>query len=238
MAADAPLLANDREIAAAVLASYSAGFAWRRFWTVAEVRAGLAEIPGSSPGTGERVLIYVGTEDLADLERDLMAWGTRSAAHPQLGFVEAGFLAGLEESLAAMMPELPEGCRIAGHSLGAARAQIAAGLLMLGGRAPRALVLWGSPRPGGADLARLIRDIPATSYRNRVAGPGPGSDQLDPVTTLPPDLGPLILPYLHPYPFTDIAAPPDPGDSGPLRMHAMALYAMATPDHLTGPRSS
>jgi hypothetical protein len=175
-------VASDRAIAAAVLASYSASFAWRHLCDIARVHCGLAEVAGA------RVLIYVGTENLADLECDLQCWGTRSTAHPQLGLVDTGFFAGLEENLAALLPDLPAGVIIAGHSLGAARACLAAGLLTLAGRPPRSLVLFGCPRPGGAQLARLIRAIPATSYRNHVA------DQLDPITTLPPALGCLLLP--------------------------------------------
>ena len=107
----------------------------------------------------------------------------------------------------------PHQTGIAGHSLGAARALIAAGLLTAAKRPPERVLALGCPKPGFQKLSDLILagGYPVMCVRN-----GP-----DPVAAVPltlPD-----LPYCKPVADTAIHEPPaDPAD--PFAWHHVQLY--------------
>ena len=109
---------------------------------------------------------------------------------------------------------------VTGHSLGAARACLYAGLACVAGNAPAALVLFGSPKPGFQRLAGILSPVPVRSYRN-----GDGFRH-DLVTDLPFRIA--VESYCHVSPMTPVRADPPPDDPwGPFAWHHMALYVSA-----------
>jgi predicted lipase len=109
---------------------------------------------------------------------------------------------------------------ITGHSLGAARARVFAALRVVNHLPVDRLCVFGSPRPGFANLARVIQKsgMIHMSFRNRN----------DPVTEVP-----TILPqweHTENYILLDEHAIAD--DYSPLRDHHIELYQRGV-NHLT-----
>lgn len=171
-------------------------------------------------------VILRGSVTVADWIHDGQAVSTVVPHYEALGPVHAGFAIGMPQ----MWGELADMLRqthpvwIGGHSLGAARACILAGMMLAEGIEPDACVRFGEPRPGFAPLAALLNraDMYQASYRN--AGPW-GHDY---VTDVPFALG--AFPYTHPIPLTDVDAPPT-GELmqrfGLFAGHHASLYASA-----------
>ena len=93
------------------------------------------------------VVVLRGSTTPQDWVRDFEAVAD-PFTHFALGPVHPGFLAGMESAYRAMKPHLRADVMICGHSLGAARAAVLTGLMVHDGRAPRARVVFGEPRPG------------------------------------------------------------------------------------------
>jgi hypothetical protein len=146
--------------------------------------------------------------------------------HADIGPTSFGFLSGIENMLRELLAMLgaDERVIVAGHSRGAAQADILTGLLVLAGRPPIARVVFGEPRPGFAQLAGIVAGVPGRSYLN---GDENGHDRIHDV---PFCLPPTLL-YVHPTEPVRISAPPSPNDPwGPLfGYHHIWLYASATP---------
>lgn len=137
----------------------------------------------------------------------------------KIGEVDAGFFAGMERQwsdLQGIIRDSPWVC--AGHSLGAARCCLLAGLGEAHGNPPLAYVRMGEPRPGYADLKELLMTVPGRSYRNT------WDDEIDLVTTVPYDV-PVLFPYEHPQPLIDVHAQPAPNDPWNIfSLHHIQLY--------------
>lgn len=166
------------------------------------------------------VVCFRGSVTIDDWIRDLVAV-PETVNHPELGPLHAGFAKGMQDVTDlvrwGLRPEVTYA--VTGHSLGAARAWIFAGM-MLKVRMPSRVCVFGSPRPGFARLAAALAApgiISMVSYRNATPI---GHDR---VTDLPPAFPPE-LPWCQPVALTDIAEPPDPADLSPFRFHHMALY--------------
>lgn len=103
------------------------------------------------------VLVLRGTNDLKDWLTDLNAFPDSWAGG---GLVHQGFAKALDvvwgEVTASLDKNIPEDCPlfIAGHSLGAALATLAASL-----RPPRALYTFGSPRVGDDDFGETLAGV-------------------------------------------------------------------------------
>lgn len=97
---------------------------------------------------GSTVLTFRGTDNAEDVLADLKAWPEYD---PKLGFVDAGFRDGLSEVLAKVQPLAKGPLVIAGHSLGAARGCMLAGLTQVS-----QLVLFGCPRVGWDKLKNAV----------------------------------------------------------------------------------
>jgi hypothetical protein len=168
------------------------------------------------------VIVHRGSVVLEDWLRDLDAVSVDTS----IGTVHAGFFAGMQKMWSEVKELLVDGeaAVVAGHSLGAARADDLAGLMVRDGRPPIARVVFGEPKPGFLDLARLIEKVPGRSYRN--------GDQKhhDLVTDVPFSFPPLQ--YVHPTPIIPVTARP-PANSfaslGVFAWHHIDLYVQATP---------
>lgn len=137
----------------------------------------------------------------------------------RIGHVHAGFYSGMEHVWAELRPLLMQPVIVAGHSLGAARAAVLCALMVKDGVPPVARIVFGEPKPGLMDLAQLVANVPARSYRN-------GDDRHhDLVTDVPLTLPPFQ--FVHPTPIVVVTK--EPGESlferlGIFAWHHMPLY--------------
>lgn len=155
------------------------------------------------------VIVLRGSLDAIDWMRDAEAFPIWD---PRIGFVHSGFMAGMNDVLAAVAIDALPKLAITGHSLGGARARILAALLAYNTRPVTQCCVFGSPRPGFAGLTRILQKsgTPLASYRNCE----------DPVP-LVPFMGGL---YCHPDKWTGLDAHSAPDDLEPLRDHHGARY--------------
>ena len=137
-----------------------------------------------------------------------------------------GFFAGLPELWTRLKPRLTQKPSIvAGHSLGAARASLFTGLMVLDGKPPVRRLCFGEPRPAFPQAAGIIANVRSRSYCNA------NGRAHDLVTDVP--FTSWIEDYVHPTPLIPICAPPSDADVQRdifFAWHAMRLYASATPD--------
>ena len=168
-------------------------------------------------GPGTIDLIFRGTsnpEDIvSDLEADLI--GVEG-----LGECHRGFMEGLQEFLQralVIMEGYPDRrLRIAGHSLGAARALLAGALLKQSGSTADLVVALAPPKPGCAALGKALDDIEDVfSFVNG----------LDPVPHLPASLP--SWPYSQPRSLISVRKHPYEGFPLLSRWHASVLYREA-----------
>lgn len=201
---------SDLELAQACNDTYDIGVTWWRLNYVDEVWVGIRLLAGGS------VVVLRGSEVATDWVRDMRGLPTR---HPVLGLCHRGFLAGMDDAGAWVAATLPKGpYAVTGHSLGAARALIVAGLLTAAGRPPDRLVTFGTPRPGFRQLAGILTGggFPIVCYKNRN----------DPVTGVPwlrfPGGDGFCLPVTETS--IDVPGEDEPGIDIVFRDHHMPLY--------------
>lgn len=164
----------------------------------------------------DNVLVFRGSVTAEDWLDD---FDTVPVCDHEIGFCHQGFLGGMDEILAAIASSNLIGPLIlTGHSLGAARARIAAAKLLIRKQAVSSVTVFGSPKPGFANTRRIFEKsgIQHTSYRNRE----------DPVPLVPFTLLPL-LPWEHTEPWTKVDSAPSIDNLDPLRDHSIALYVAA-----------
>jgi len=162
------------------------------------------------------LVVLRGSTTALDWERD---FESVVVSTPELGAVHRGFFIGMRQLLGELRGML-EGRRfiILGHSLGAARGALLAGLATVAGIPPAGVLLFGEPRPGFERLAQIVAPLTWRSYRNA------DINGHDAVTDVPAHV-PLVFPFVHPKPLIDVCcSPPDSDDWGPFRYHHFALY--------------
>jgi hypothetical protein len=167
---------------------------------------------------GFDVIVFRGSITLQDWVRDLRA----IAVPTRIGHVHAGFYAGMEHVWEEAKPFLSQPVVLTGHSLGAARAAVMAALMVKDRAPPASRVVFGEPKPGLVDFAKVIESVPARSYRN---GDATHHDLVcDVPLTFPP------FQYVHPTPIVPVTCAPDPSrfDSyGAFAWHHVELYQAA-----------
>lgn len=169
---------------------------------------------------GLDVICLRGSKTFQDWARDAFAF-TLPFDNKGLGPVHPGFKIGMDDCWAEIRSKTSGPWVVSGHSLGAGRAAILTGLMVLDGCAPLRRVVFGEPRPGFQQLADLVGVVPAVSYCN-----GSAAHAHDRVTDVPLELG--IERYVHPTPLRYVSAPPAPGaSSGLFSWHHMPLYREA-----------
>ncbi len=216
---------TDRDIADLCVASYDAytgaPVTWD-FWedgsTNNSVKYGIKIVASTVIG------IFPGSQDVIDWRRDLDSWAETPIEHETLGPLHEGFYAGME--LTHQKLKARGGCHVfGGHSLGAARANIAAAMAAIDGNPPIAKVLFGEPKAGFQQLADITSKIPGRTYRNG------GALFHDAITDVPYYIPPLL--YMHDRDFSLVSAEPPPLDSfGFFAWHHIPLYASKTPPNI------
>lgn len=172
---------------------------------------------------GSAVVVLRGSVTKLDWFRDFQAIAD-PFHHDDLGPVHPGFLSGMRtvERQLRSLTNAEEPIIIAGHSLGAARAAILTGLMVIDGRIPAARVVFGEPKPGFLQLAKLIEGVPGRSYRN---GCGLHHDLVTDVPfSFPPEQ------FVHPTKVIPVCAMPGPdifARWGVFAFHHMPLYQAA-----------
>lgn len=170
-------------------------------------------------------VILRGSVTVADWIHDGMAIA-EPIDHYALGPLHRGFAHGMaqmwEECRRMLRQDYP--ILIGGHSLGAARASILTGMMIVDGLSPDASVRFGEPCPGFSELGTYLEraGIYQRSYRNAGAW---GHDYVTDVPIKLPD-----FPYVHPVPLVDVDQRPT-GDLlarfGLFAGHHCPLYAAA-----------
>lgn len=168
-------------------------------------------------------VVYItmrGSVTFEDWRRDFNAFASPFGCS-DIGPVHPGFLLGMEKVLREIKERFPGMPYVfCGHSLGAGRASILAGLAITGGCKVAGRVVFGEPRPGFRTLQGILSVVPhSCSYRN-------GSEtrhEHDPVTDVPFVFG--IEQYVHPTPLIDLYVVPPPNDPWDIfAFHHMTLY--------------
>lgn len=132
---------------------------------------------------GGLAVAFRGSITPLDWARDFIVAQIISTKHPQLGPCHAGFLDAALSILPAVLNAVGDKpVFVTGHSLGGAIAQGVAALMVLAGKTPEKLVVFGSPRFGGHQFVNTLLPVPATLYRR-------GNDV---VPVIPFDIPPLI----------------------------------------------
>jgi hypothetical protein len=134
------------------------------------------------------------------------------AHHPVLGWVHAGFAIGIDEAAAEVASAATGKIALIGHSLGAARAMLLAGLFAKAGTPALQVTVFGCPRPGGEELRDTVclSGTHPESYRN----------ERDPVTYVP--FAPGI--FCHVIEPAQVHGGAEPGDLTIFREHHIARY--------------
>lgn len=169
----------------------------------------------------EAAVVFRGSITLIDWLRDLMAVAN-PFSHDDIGPVHPGFLSGMrtvQRELGGLIDKKTP-LTITGHSLGAGRAGILAGLMVTDGWTPAARIVFGEPKPGFMQLADILRAVPINrSYRNG------GDLHHDLVTDVPFSAPPEE--FVHPTPVIPLCAEPT-GDwfsrMGVFAWHHVQLY--------------
>ncbi|SDD95872.1 Lipase (class 3) [Bradyrhizobium brasilense] len=172
---------------------------------------------------GVDLVVFRGSVTALDWVRDLRSLAVRT----RVGHVHIGFWAAMEHVWSDLRPLLTQPAIIAGHSLGAARASVMTALMVADGAAPIGRVVFGEPKPGMLDLAKIVETVPGRSYRN--------GDELhhDLITDVPFSFPPLQ--YMHPTPIIPVCCLPPPDEferGGVFAWHHIELYQTALNNHV------
>lgn len=152
---------------------------------------------------GYDVVVFRGSETLQDWRRDFRAIAVES----RIGTVHAGFYAGMEHAWTDIRPLIRQPVYVSGHSLGAARASIMTAIMIVDGMPPARRVVLGEPRPGFANLGKIVASVPGASYRN--AKPAGFPFEHDLITDVPFDVDLINYDYAHPTKPVDVFEPPN-----------------------------
>jgi len=190
-------------------AIYSQSTGWDDYWTLDDVVVARKRVDDTD------VIVHRGSAVGSDWVKNFTAY---PKWHSQLGYCHAGFLSGMDEVFSEVRVAVGANVAITGHSLGGARARILAGLFAYNKIPVDLLTVFGAPKPGFINLARIIQKsgIVHTSFRNRN----------DVVPTLALSIAPF-LEFVHTEDWQVLNAAPASDNLEPLRDHSIDLYIKA-----------
>lgn len=111
------------------------------------------------------VVIFRGSITFNDWLEDFKAIPIKT----KIGTVHEGFYDGMENmwgELQVLLEDNSNPVYVTGHSLGAARADILCGLMVVDHKSPGKRVVFGEPRPGLRDFGNLIASLAGSAYCN------------------------------------------------------------------------
>lgn len=165
-------------------------------------------------------VIFRGSLSIIDWVRD-GDWWSKPTTDPRLGEVWPGFVAGMSDAWNEIQRHIGAKVVVGGHSLGAARASVLAGYMLVDGCKPLARVCFGEPNTGLPKFCSFVSQLPGRTYRNF------GDAGHDHVTDVPYNV-PRVFPYGKPATKINVTAVP----SGPIidelgffSWHHIQLYA-------------
>lgn len=205
---------TDLDLATLCWSCYNDTNTFDRIVFTSGVWAGIKHYPDCS------AIAFRGSTTIEDWLRDFQ--GTM-VDDPALGRIEQGFLSGMRDVAAHLVDEIPKLPKsktlyITGHSLGAARAFILAGLICAAGSglAINSVVTFGPPRPGDARLKHILAPVDIRAYKN-------GNDPVCDVPVMLP-----LFPYIAPRALLPVNVAPAADDPwGLLAHHHIELYIQA-----------
>lgn len=169
---------------------------------------------------GVDVVLLRGSYNAGDWLRDFTAITWPMVMMGGLGPVHPGFAQGMAKMWSELQTRSSGPWIVAGHSLGAGRAAILSGMMVLTGKPPVRRVGLGEPKPGFRRLAEVLANVPCDNYRNG------DSYHHDLVTDVPLSFPPED--YVHSSALTFITAkPPEDDQWGVFAWHHMELYRAA-----------
>ena len=194
------------ELAKLCQSIYQTDQGWDHYWAYDKVVVALKR---SEQGD---IIVLRGSQALIDWGRDLAAIPEH---HGALGLVHAGFIAGMDDVFAEVQAAITGRPIITGHSLGAARAMLLAGLFVAAGKPPQQIAAFGCPRPGGKQLRDMICGSGTLIMSQR--------NEADPVTYVP-FLPNIFYHVIEPF---EVHGGAVPGDASIFREHSISQYIIA-----------
>lgn len=161
-------MTTDADCAKLCTSIYGTGIKWDKLWQ-----------GGIYVGMLGNILCFRGSETVEDWMIDMDAIPVNDVL---LGCIHEGFAAGMYSFFASIEKLVSEKTILCGHSLGAARAMIFGGYMKQVGVCPKAIITFGCPQPGFAQLKAILAPVIIRSYRNG----------LDPVPELPREIEPYF----------------------------------------------
>lgn len=162
---------------------------------------------------------FRGTADLAEWIDDF-DFVEAPIVDPKLGEVHSGFLVGMPDAWQTIKSIRRPGkrLRLYGHSLGASRANVCAGLAILDGDIPDARVVFGEPYTGFASFCNVLKPI-------RLSASCCNGDEYghDLVCEIPFPIPPK-WPWVRPTSLLHVSESPDPNEHSMFRYHHIQLY--------------
>ena len=172
---------------------------------------------------GVWVICFEGSHDPPDWAHD---FDPARISVQGLGTLRAGFFANMVDTYQAIFRACKGPKIFCGHSLGAARADIATGLACASLDPPLAYIRWGEPAPcHGPELGTLLKDVQGRSYFN--TDPSGYMTEQDLVCDVPP----ALFGWRHPQQLIRVNGGVDPERSvwDLLAYHHFPRYLAVTP---------
>lgn len=169
------------------------------------------------------IVVFRGSITAHDWVEDLHAFPVDT----RVGTVHSGFYDGMEKVWTEIKSLLTQPVLITGHSLGAARADMLTAIMTVDGMPPVRRAVFGEPRPGMRNFAKVIAEIPGAGYRNG------NSKNHDLVTDVPLKLLPPFN-FVHPTELVHVDAEPSGtllNRIGLFAFHHIELYQKAVTEH-------
>ena len=174
-------------------------------------------------------VIFRGSKVFLDWFRD-GDWWSRPTVDPRLGEIWPGFVVDMDAAWTEIQHHVGAKVVVGGHSLGAARASVLAGYMLVDGCKPLARICFGEPNTGFPKFCNFVSQVPGRTYKNF------GDLGHDHVTDVPYNI-PIIAPYGKPPTKLNVTATPGGPEIeqlGFFSYHHINLYVKGMQSYVEG----